>query len=118
MRPAECSLELHHVIQAASTPTVTSGPLAIFQSDVSSLFLSGTYALANGYLLSAIIFSSMLVHIIDGKFGTAAVWLYLAAAAASTGIIDARYLDPFHADQLFTAMYALASLPLLMCHVL
>ena len=40
------------------------------------------YALSNGYLLSAIILSSMLVHIIDGNFYSAALWLLFAAGAS------------------------------------
>ena len=39
--------------------------LGAFQRNLSSLFLSGMHALANGYLLSAIGLSSMLVHVID-----------------------------------------------------
>ena len=57
-----------HPLPGASMPIVQSGPLVGFQQDLSSLYLVGMRVLACGYLLSAIILSSMLVYIIDGKF--------------------------------------------------
>jgi hypothetical protein len=76
------------------------------------------YALANGYLLTAIALSSMLVHIIDGNFDRASLWLMLLAIFASVGIIHSHKLDPFSANQLFPAMYLLGALILLLCHQL
>lgn len=115
-RPEVCALALESLIQPASTPLALDGSRRAFQSSLSSLFLSGTFALANGYLLSAIILSSMLVHLIDGNFHLAAAWLSLAAAAASIGVIHAPILDPIEADQRYSAMYLASAVILLFVH--
>ncbi|KAL1519450.1 hypothetical protein AB1Y20_022972 [Prymnesium parvum] len=113
-----CSLELADIIQKVSTPIDARSPLAAFQGELSSLFLSGLYALANGYLLSAIVFSSMLVHIIEGRFDKAAIWLTLAAAASSIGVIHSPILDPSKANQLFPVMYLIGAVFLWISHAL
>lgn len=43
-----CSMELHELIQEPNAAIVLGTPLTKFQLDVSALFLSGMYALANG----------------------------------------------------------------------
>ena len=118
-RTPECNMELYELMQAASTPMETAGtPIGDFQRHLQSLYLAGMFALSNGYLLSAISLSSMLVHIIDTQFQKAAVWLLLSAAASSVGIIHSRTLDPYTANQLFPVMYTIAAAALLLCHAL
>ena len=91
--------------------------LHAFQRELSSQYLAGAYALSNGYLLSAIVLSSLLVHIIDSAFLKASLWLLLAAAAASVGVIHARAIDPYAADQRFSVMYLIAAAALGVCHM-
>ena len=113
----ECALELYELMQPASAPMADAlSSRGAFQRNVVSLFLSGMFALANGYLLTAIALSSILVHIIDGKFHKASLWLVLMAAFSSLGIIHSKTLDPLQANQLFPAMYLLAAVLLLLCH--
>ena len=112
-----CTTELADLIQRASTPIPEKGPLVAFQEELSPLYLSGMYALSNGYLLSAIVLSSLLVHIIDSAFLKASLWLLLAAAAASVGVIHARAIDPYAADQRFSVMYLIAAAALGVCHM-
>ncbi|KOO28176.1 membrane protein, partial [Chrysochromulina tobinii] len=114
-----CQMELHELMQPASTPMASAdSDVGVFQRNLYNLYLSGVYALANGYLLTAIALSSMLVHIIDGNFDRASLWLMLLAIFASVGIIHSHKLDPFSANQLFPAMYLLGALILLLCHQL
>ena len=113
-----CDLELYQMMQEPSTPMADEhSALGIFQRNLSSLYLSGMFALANGYLLTAISLSSMLVHVIDGAFDKGAMWLVLLACASSVGLIHSRLLDPLQANQLFPAMYLLAALALYLCHL-
>ena len=95
-----CDLELHELMQEPSTPMApASTALGTFQRNLSPLFLSGMYTLSNGYLLTAIALSSMLVHIIDGKL--------IAPCGAAIrcrfrpGIIHNTKLDPFTSNPLF-----------------
>ena len=116
--PAACTLELYEMMQMPSTPMADVDTLVGgFQRDLSSLYLSGMFVLANGYLLTAIALSSMLVHIIDGAFNKGAVWLVLLAGASSLGLIHSRVLNPMEADQIFPIMYLIAALALMLCHV-
>jgi AGZA family xanthine/uracil permease-like MFS transporter len=109
-RTLYCDLELEEVMQGVSSPIAPEdSPLGSFQRNLSSLYLSGMFALANGYLLSAISLSSMLVYIIDGDFYRAALWLILLAAASSVGVVHSPTLDPRKANQLFPIMYLLAA---------
>lgn len=110
-----CGLTLREVMQRASSPVALDGAKHYFQEGVFSLYLSGMEALANGYLLSAIVLSSMLVHVIDGRFDKAGLWLLLAAVASAVGILHSPALDPAQADQRFSAMYMLASMTLFAC---
>ena len=114
-----CQMELHELMQPASTPmAIAESDVGVFQRNLYNLYLSGVYALANGYLLTAIALSSMLVHIIDGNFDRASLWLVLLAIFASVGVIHSHKLDPFSANQLFPAMYLLSALILFLCHQL
>ena len=104
-------------MQAASTPLATpDSSVGTFQRHIFNLFLSGMYALNNGYLLTAISLSSILVHVIDGKFHKASLWLLLCAALSSLGIMHGRTLDPRAANQLFPLMYLLAAAIVYLCH--
>mmetsp|Transcript_47231 Transcript_47231/g.109260 ORF Transcript_47231/g.109260 Transcript_47231/m.109260 type:complete len:631 (-) Transcript_47231:64-1956(-) len=55
--------------------------------------LRGLYALGQGYLLTSIYLSAMLIFTIDRAFAQAALWAFVAALSASVGLI--------HADMLF-----------------
>lgn len=76
------------------------------------------YALANGYLLSAIILASLVVHLIEGSFHKAASWLSLASLAASIGLIHSPTLNPCKANQLFPAVYLLGASVLWLAHLI
>lgn len=111
-----CNLELSEMIQRPSMPMEESGPIRDFQNNLSNLYLSGMFALANGYLLTSIIFSSMLVHIIDGRFNAAALCLLSAALISITGIIHSPTLDVEKSNKLFPTMYSIGALVLFACH--
>lgn len=54
--------------------------------------LRGMYLLGQGYMLTSIILTSMLVYVIDRKFAMAAGWALLAAVCASIGLIHSETL--------------------------
>lgn len=54
--------------------------------------LRGMYLLGQGYMLSSIILTSMLVYVIDRRFGMAAGWALAAAVFASIGLIHSETL--------------------------
>jgi AGZA family xanthine/uracil permease-like MFS transporter len=49
--------------------------------------LRGLYALGQGYLLTSIFLTSMLIFVIDRKFAWAAVWAFVAAVSSAIGLI-------------------------------
>lgn len=54
--------------------------------------LRGLFALGQGYLLTSIYLTSMLIFVIDRNFMMAAIWALVAAASASIGLIHSETL--------------------------
>jgi AGZA family xanthine/uracil permease-like MFS transporter len=55
----------------------------------SDLYLHGVIALSQGFMLSAMMLSALLVHVIDRAFAKAALWSGIAALLSLTGLIHA-----------------------------
>lgn len=92
----------------------------------SSLYIHGMISLSQGFMLTAMIFSAMLVFIIERRFMRAAWWALAASAFSMTGLIHAYSLTSSgvansfgwsEAPQ-FAAMYAAAGLTLMVLHLL
>src|SRR5678816_3243938 len=56
------------------------------------LYIHGVIALSQGFMLSSMILSAMLAHVIDRKFLKASAWCGLAAVMSLTGLIHAYEL--------------------------
>jgi len=54
--------------------------------------LRGLYAMGQGYLLSSIYLTSMLIFVVERDFAKAAMWALVAAVSASVGLIHAEKL--------------------------
>jgi len=54
--------------------------------------LRGIYSLGQGYLLTSIFLTTMLVFVIDRKFGKACIWAIISAVCASCGLIHSGSL--------------------------
>merc|ERR1712151_1050553 len=78
--------------QPGSTCAANPGSLGAWTLD-SSGSLRGLYALGQGYLLTSIYLTCMLIFAIDRGFGKAAGWAFVAAISAAIGLI--------HSDTLF-----------------
>ena len=51
--------------------------------------LEGMIALNQGFLLTSMIYAAVLAHVVDRRFGAAAIWCLLAAALSMVGVIHA-----------------------------
>jgi adenine/guanine/hypoxanthine permease len=87
----------------------------------SDLYIHGVIALSQGFMLSSMVLSAMLAHVIDRKFLKASAWCGLAAVMSLTGLIHAYELTErgvqnkfgFWAAPAFALAYALGALVLL-----
>ena len=70
------------------------------------------------HLSTATLLPTYGAHIGPISLRVAALWLALAAAASSAGIIHSPTLDPYKANQIFPIMYLLAAAILCVCHAL
>jgi adenine/guanine/hypoxanthine permease len=66
-------------------PAVTESVMQIAHS--SGAFIGGGFALEQGFLYSAMIWSAMVVYIIDRKFHLAAVWSFSGAVLSILGLM-------------------------------
>ena len=88
------------------------------------LYIHGLIALNQGFMLSCMILSAMLVFVIERQFFTAALWTATAALFSFFGVIHAYDLTPagvqnhfgFDAAPEFAAAYLGAALLLLALH--
>lgn len=99
--------------------------------------LRGLFAMGQGYLLTSIYLTSMLIFTIDLKFGRASVWALIAAASSAIGLIHSESLflpwvgppapaaadgfynkDQFDLHWHFTGAYIMLSLLFALCKVL
>lgn len=79
-----------HQVLGAACAVAPSGPGA-WTLDVTG-DLRGMYALGQGYLLTSIYLTSMLIFAIDREFEKATVWALVAAVSASVGLIHSEAL--------------------------
>jgi AGZA family xanthine/uracil permease-like MFS transporter len=90
----------------------------------SDLYIHGVIALSQGFMLSSMVLSAMLAHIIDRNFLKASAWCGLAAVLSLTGLIHAYELTEqgvqnkfgFWSAPVFALAYTLGALVLLMLH--
>jgi adenine/guanine/hypoxanthine permease len=88
------------------------------------LAIRGVIALSQGFLLTSMVLSAMLVFIVEKRFARAAGWALAAAVLSMVGLIHAYDLTPhgvenrlgFAAAPGFGAMYGLAALLLAALH--
>jgi AGZA family xanthine/uracil permease-like MFS transporter len=76
------------LIETALRKAGTSLP-AIAPKFGGDLYIDGVIALSQGFLLTSMIFSALMVQVIEHRFLQAAVWAFMAAAASSLGLIHA-----------------------------
>lgn len=69
-------------------------PELVAKLEASGNYLSGGFALEQGFIFSAMILSATTVHLIDRHFTTAALWCVAAAALAAVGLIHSYALLP------------------------
>jgi hypothetical protein len=63
------------------------------QLTASGTFVYGMMSLSEGYLLVAVVLSSMLVHTLNRKFAHAALWTFLGAVCSFFGVIHSYKVD-------------------------
>ena len=90
----------------------------------SSLYIEGVISLNQGFIFTSMIFSALLVFIIEKNFLVAAIWTGLASILSFFGLIHAYDLIPvgiqyrfeFNAAPNFTLAYAIGALVLIFLH--
>jgi adenine/guanine/hypoxanthine permease len=91
------------------------------------LFIYGVISLSQGFMLTCMVFSAMMVFVIDRKFLRASLWALTAAGLAFFGVIHAYRMDPLAgvvndfrpgAAASFAIVYLLASAILVLLHFL
>ncbi|MCU0608450.1 MAG: hypothetical protein MUF22_01620 [Chitinispirillaceae bacterium] len=83
----------------------------------SDLYISGVAALSQGFILTSMVLSAAMVHMIDRSFLKAAIWMFAASLLSATGMIHAFSLTPggienrfgWMAAPEFAAVYALTA---------
>ncbi len=83
------------VLQMVILPTLQVSGATLFTAwdkFGSLLYIRGVVFLSQGFLLTSMVFASMMVYIIDRKFERAAYWSFAGAALAMTGLIHAYRL--------------------------
>jgi AGZA family xanthine/uracil permease-like MFS transporter len=79
------------------TLLVTKTPLSAVSETLNDptnpIHLHGLIALSQGFLLTSMVFASMMVYMIDRKFDRAAYWAFGAAGLSMTGLIHAYQLN-------------------------
>jgi adenine/guanine/hypoxanthine permease len=89
------------------------------------LAVRGLIGLSQGSLVSSMLLTATLVHIIDKRFDKAAVWALLASALSAVGLIHAFRVSPegissvfgWMASPGFAASYLAVALMLVGCHL-
>jgi len=90
-----------------------------------SLYIDGVIALSQGFMLTSMLLSAMLAHVIDSQFLKAAGWCVACALLSMTGVIHAYELTPagvankfgWAAAPVFALVYAVGSLCLFGLHL-
>lgn len=60
----------------------------------SDLYIHGLIALSQGFILTAMVLSAIMAHIVDREFLKAAYWTLAAAVCSATGLMHAYTLGP------------------------
>jgi AGZA family xanthine/uracil permease-like MFS transporter len=60
---------------------------------LAGLHLEGLVATSQGFLISSMVWAAVSVHLIDRRFGSAAIWALIGATAAFFGFIHAGHLS-------------------------
>jgi AGZA family xanthine/uracil permease-like MFS transporter len=89
-----------------------------------NLYIHGVIALSQGFMLTSMLLSALLAHVIDSNFLKAAAWCAVSAVLSLTGIIHAYELTPtgvankfgWAAAPVFALTYAFGALCLLGLH--
>ncbi len=107
-------------IRAAGAPYAET--LARFGKN---LYIAGAIALSQGFLVTSMLFSAILVFIIERRFAKASLWMAAAALLSAVGVIHAGAIGPagilnrfgWMAAPDFAAAYAAGALFLGLLHV-
>lgn len=70
------------------------------------LFIYGIIALNQGFIITAMIFAAVMVHLIQRDYFKAALWCFAAAALSFFGFIHAFRLDAVGLQPVFGVMAA------------
>lgn len=76
-------------LRVAGSSLFAAAPL--FKND---LYIHGVIALSQGFMLSSMVLSALLVQVIERRFVAAAVWAGIAALFSQVGLIHAYTLTP------------------------
>jgi AGZA family xanthine/uracil permease-like MFS transporter len=90
-----------------------------------NLYIHGVIALSQGFMLTSMVLSALLAHVIDSQFLKAAAWCVTASLLSMTGIIHAYELTPagvankfgWSAAPVFALAYAIGTFCLLGLHL-
>jgi adenine/guanine/hypoxanthine permease len=90
-----------------------------------NLYIHGVIALSQGFMLTSMLLSALLAHVIDSQFLKAAAWCGASALLSLTGVIHAYELTPagvankfsWSAAPVFAIAYAFGALCLLGLHL-
>jgi adenine/guanine/hypoxanthine permease len=90
-----------------------------------NLYIHGVIALSQGFMLTSMLLSALLAHVIDSQFLKAAGWCAVSALLSLTGVIHAYELTPagvankfgWSAAPVFALTYGLGALCLLGLHM-
>ena len=90
-----------------------------------NLYIYGVIALSQGFMLTSMLLSALLAHIIDSQFLKAAAWCGASALLSMTGVIHAYQLTPtgvankygWSAAPVFALAYAVGAICLLGLHL-
>jgi AGZA family xanthine/uracil permease-like MFS transporter len=80
------------VLQMVVMPTLQvagSNLSAVWDKFGGMLYIQGVASLSQGFLLTSMVFASMMVYMIERKFDRAAYWAFAAAVLSMTGLIHA-----------------------------
>jgi AGZA family xanthine/uracil permease-like MFS transporter len=68
------------------------------------VYLEGVISLSQGFLVTSLLYATILSFIIDRKFNKAAAWMVVAAVLSATGVIHAYQLVDGNVSNIFAPM--------------
>jgi AGZA family xanthine/uracil permease-like MFS transporter len=72
----------------------TFSPELVAKMEAAGNYISGGFALEQGFIFTAMILSAATVHLIERRFAVAALWCLAAAGLAAVGLIHSYALTP------------------------